>query len=96
MSLFYSLADIRLCKEAGYWKKINHVFKHYTILITAEGTGRIIVEGTGYQLERGTGFFLQPGLTHGIEAGEQGLSYYQLGFDVHGSTSSQLKPLMAY
>ncbi|OMF26298.1 hypothetical protein BK133_20620 [Paenibacillus sp. FSL H8-0548] len=56
--------------------------ENYQMIVIISGKGRLLLGKSGYPLERGKCFIAEPGLTIASEAGDQGLEWYKLTFEV--------------
>ncbi|WP_231637519.1 AraC family transcriptional regulator [Paenibacillus sp. FJAT-27812] len=70
-------------KEFGPHEQLKVYKKEDFLLhIFMDGGGRLVLDGLGYLIERGKCFISEPGMTVACEAYKQGLSYYELAFEV--------------
>ncbi|WP_138754272.1 AraC family transcriptional regulator [Paenibacillus sinopodophylli] len=82
-SLFYRLCWMNCMtfapmQQHNAWKNEN-----YQMIVILSGKGRLLLGKSGYPLERGKCFIVEPGKSIECEAGEQGLEWYILTFEVH-------------
>lgn len=61
------------------------VFQEHTLIIVSEGQGWLEAEERRYPLDKGAGFLIKAGSMNRIQAGERGLSFYRLAFEVIGT-----------
>ncbi|RXZ79032.1 helix-turn-helix domain-containing protein [Paenibacillaceae bacterium] len=91
---YYTMLDMEYKNYGPHWKNPTQMFYDYTLIVVTSGKGRLVIEGTGFQMERGSCFLVTPGISHGLEIGQEGMVYYQLTFEVlerNLTTNKQLK-----
>ncbi|WP_019911564.1 helix-turn-helix domain-containing protein [Paenibacillus sp. HW567] len=86
--LFYSLLGIEAVTQFLNESKSAIVYQDYTLIIISEGTGWVEVEDRRFPLEKGVGFLFEAGDINRIQAGERGLSFYRITFEIIGGGNS--------
>ncbi|WP_270170907.1 AraC family transcriptional regulator [Paenibacillus sp. SYP-B4298] len=89
MPLAYSLTDITRIQQPAQEIGPAVSYAQHTLFIAAEGWGSLAADELRWQLTQGRGFYLEPGAVHKLEAGEEGLSYYRIRFEVMGKSAKQ-------
>ncbi|MFD3257082.1 ABC transporter substrate-binding protein [Paenibacillus lentus] len=79
----YILKDIQYHDRAADWQQEegNALSSGYSMLLFDSGDGLAVIDGNKYNLMRGKCFIASPATTMTIQAGHDGLSYYQLSFE---------------
>lgn len=80
--LFYSLINIETVAQSPSGNDPIDVYKEHTLIIVSEGEGWLKADDRQYPLEKGAGFLIEAGSLNRIRAGERGLSFYRIGFEV--------------
>ncbi|SMF84012.1 AraC-type DNA-binding protein [Paenibacillus uliginis N3/975] len=79
---FYVLTDIQYNVKTSDWHQEDSFIRNYTMLVMTSGDGRIVINGTGICLKRGSCMIVTPDMTTCMIAGEEGLGFYRLIFEV--------------
>lgn len=79
----YILKDIQYHDRAADWRQEegNALSSGYSMFLFDSGDGLAVIDGNKYNLMRGKCFIASPATTMTIQAGHDGLSYYQLSFE---------------
>ncbi|MEK4064405.1 MULTISPECIES: helix-turn-helix domain-containing protein [Paenibacillus] len=83
--LLYSLTNIEAIAQSPAGNGQMAVFQEHTLIIVSEGQGWLEAEERRYPLDKGAGFLIKAGSMNRIQAGERGLSFYRLAFEVIGT-----------
>lgn len=78
--LLHSLMNIEVVTRSSSRKDQTAVYQERTLIIVSEGQGWLKAEDRRYSLQKGAGFLIEAGSLNRIQAGEQGISWYQLEF----------------
>lgn len=80
--LFYRLINIEEITLSPAGNEQMAVYQEHTLLIVSEGQGWLKTEDRRSPLDKGAGFLIEAGSVNRIQAGERGLSFYRLAFEV--------------
>lgn len=80
--LLYSLNSIETLAQSMSDNRQTGYFPVPALIIVTDGQGWVEADGQRYPLDKGAGFQFERGALDRISAGEQGLSFYRLHFEV--------------
>ncbi|NQX48714.1 AraC family transcriptional regulator [Paenibacillus tritici] len=81
-TLLYSLINIEAVTRSPGGNEPVAVYQEHVLIIVSAGAGWLKADHWRYPLEKGAGFLIEAGSVNRIQAGEQGISFYQLSFEV--------------
>lgn len=87
-ALTYQMTDIRYRAGASDWQ-LDGGGDHMMLVVTG-GEGRIVIDGAGFKLERGKCFIAAPDMTGSVLPGRDGLTLYELDFELRRNAESHL------
>ncbi|WNS46228.1 helix-turn-helix domain-containing protein [Paenibacillus sp. MMS20-IR301] len=80
--LFYSLINIEAAAQSPAETEQLAVYPKHTLIIVSAGQGWLKADERRYLLEKGAGFLAEAGSLNRIQAGESGISFYRLTFEL--------------
>lgn len=86
--LFYSLISIEEVTQALTENSPTSLCRDFTLIIVSEGQGWIEADERRFPVDKGAGFLFDAGAIHRIQAGEKGLCFYRIAFEIIGSGNS--------